>query len=506
MLRDNKWLVVTLVLLVLIYLITFPSFYASGDEHSYIKTAALLSEGKLFEDDLIYAAGSVQTDFGFVSNVPVNFPFFLIPFVLLGFPLIFLFGLVMHLLNTFIFSNLLREFKIPQKFVLLYAFFPSILWLSRTLYPQTLAITFLMAGFLVYTKYYNNFNKKYLFLSGLLFGIAVFVRADLVVLLILFLTVLLIKKKLNSLPFIVGCIPPAITFILLNLLLYGGAFATGYGATGASLLIRVFTKTSFYDLFLILGAFIFFYPLMLFSIFYRGKNNKFWLELVALVIGGLLIQSSFGSFSSIIINPYSFFFLNIRYISIAIPFLILLYAIFLHEFLRERINYFFEKLTNNKLHFIPFDTLLNLFFIMLFIICFAFSFVHFNFVNDRHEVLNQIYATVPEGALVIGSSDDKMFFIDGVLSNRRYIRMDTNMDIRNLSSDFNLSDYMGNDTYIMLLSYSNRESNNSERYLNTIKGERKVVLDFIEQNKESVELIFESSTPHNLIIYRWHNE
>ena len=78
MLKNNKPLIICLVLVILIFALAFPSFYASGDEHSYIKTANLLSKGSVVEEKVLYAAGSVQTDQGFIPNVAINFPLFLI--------------------------------------------------------------------------------------------------------------------------------------------------------------------------------------------------------------------------------------------------------------------------------------------------------------------------------------------------------------------------------------------------------------------------------------------
>ena len=85
MVKKNSWLLCALLLLVLIAAFTFPSFYASGDEYSYVRATSSLLKGQIVEDNIYYSAGAVKVEGGFVPNVSINFPIFLMPFLLFGF-------------------------------------------------------------------------------------------------------------------------------------------------------------------------------------------------------------------------------------------------------------------------------------------------------------------------------------------------------------------------------------------------------------------------------------
>jgi hypothetical protein len=55
-----------------------------------------------------------------------------------------------------------------------------------------------------------------------------------------------------------------------------------------------------------------------------------------------------------------------------------------------------------------------LFIALLFVGTLFASHVHANFLNERRTVFEQIYANTPENALIIGSSDDCMYFLNGM--------------------------------------------------------------------------------------------
>jgi hypothetical protein len=503
MLKNNKHLFVCLVLIILIFALAFPSFYASGDEHSYIKTAKLLSNGSVVEEEVLYAAGSVQTDQGFIPNVAINFPFFLVPFVFLGIPLIFLFSLLLHIVNTTLFSLILSKLKLPQKYVFLYAFFPALLWLSRTLYPQLLAITFLLAGFLLYVhadSLKNNSKRIFLFLSAFVFGFAVFVRPDAAVLMMFLALVVLWKKRKESIFFFLGFIIPALLLFSINIIFYGGITTTSYGHSWTSLLASIFIGISIFDLIIYALALLIIYPLMLFSFCPKFKN-KFSFELFALFFGGLVLQAGLSELLAFTINPASFYFINFRYLSLGIPFIIIAYVFFLDSFLSKRIDTLIKRAKIPKLNF---NHLLIVGIFVLVLLCLTFSFVHQDFVDDRKQIRDQIVLSTPSDALIVGSSDDKIYFIKEVLGNRKYISIIPKNDLRGFEGE--AINYFDDKTYLMQLTYTNREDSNSHRQVTNINVEREAMNSFIEENSDKLKLIFDTKTPHNLRIYKWDNE
>jgi hypothetical protein len=511
MVKKNSWLLCALLLLVLIAAFTFPSFYASGDEYSYVRATSSLLKGQIVEDNIYYSAGAVKVEGGFVPNVSINFPIFLMPFLLFGFTFIFIYGIFFHLLNTIIFSFLLKEFKISQKFIFLYAFFPALFWLSRTIYPQTLAITFLLAGFLVYVKASKlNLSKvkkiSLLFITGVLFGFAVFIRPDISILIFLFCLVVLIKKKLLVLPIVAGGIIPALILLYTNSLQFGSAVSTAYGYSGGDLFIRAFLGISLIDIVIFALALIVVYPLMLISIAYQ-KNNKFTLELLALFVGALIIQSTFSKILAFDVNLLSFYFINLRYLSVGIPFLILLYCIFvdkkLSKIIDSKLNLIKTKINMKIFEFVNFENIYRICVVLLILLCFAFSFVHLGFISEKKVIQEQIFANTPNDALIIGSSDDKIFFMEE-FSARKYLRVDLENDIRGV--DENTLDYIGDNTYFIQTAYSNREDSNAHRIVENVNKERAKISDFINSNNLDLELVFSTTTPHNLKIYKWVGE
>lgn len=489
-------------MVVIIFIIAFPTFYLSGDEHSYIKTANLISNGEVSEENIFYAAGSVNTNQGLIPNVAINFPIFLVPFVFLGVPLIFVFSLLIHLINISLFSVIISKLKISQKYVFLYAFFPALLWLSRTLYPQQIAITFLLLGFLLYVisdELKLKSKRIVLFISAFVFGFAVFVRPDSIVLLIFLFLVVLYKKRKDTVFFGLGFIAPAMLLFLVNFIFYGGIVSTAYGHSGLGLLARVFIGVSFFDLIIYALAAVIFYPLMLFSFLPRIKN-KYTLELFALFFGGLILQIGLGSLIDTGFNPASFYFINFRYFSLGLPFILIAYAFFLDSFLSKKINRLLHKVKKTHLDY---NTIFVLGIFVLVVLCFSFSFIHQGFTSDRLSVRAQVVGNTPEDALIIGSSDDKIYFIKDILGGRRYLNINLEQDIRGL--DKNVADYFDEKTYFMQLTYSNRADLNSSRKINIIDVERAAINSFIQENAWRLELIFETNSPHNLRIYKLTN-
>jgi hypothetical protein len=460
--------------------------------------------------------GSKLTQEGFTTNVSMTFPLFLAPLLFFGFSAALSLGLILHLINAIIFSRILFKLNLDQKFVFLYAFFPSLFWLSRTLYPQTLAITFLLLGFFTFLLFHKQkgvFKEEKiqklitLFLSGLFFGFSVFIRPELVFAAGLFFLVLIVKQRLFSIPFALGALIPALLLFLVNLLQFGSISSTAYGSTSSSFLVRTLLGISLPDLVIIAVALSIFYPLLFPAVFIRTKKNPFFFEIIALVLGSLLIQLNYANLLDISINPLSFYFVNLRYLSPAFPFMIIAFAFFAESAIESKvISKFLSKFKFSyfsKLRVQPEQSIFFLGILFLVALSFGFSFYHSDFLNDRKEVMQQIYSNTPADALIIGSSDDKMFFPSTLLSEREYIRIDAWNDVAGLDKNFDIKPLLNNNSYIIQLEYSNRVGRDSFRQIYVINEERKVIADFIEENNASLQLVYSSDSPHFLDIYKW---
>jgi len=85
---------------------------------------------------------------------------------------------------------------------------------------------------------------------------------------------------------------------------------------------------------------------------------------------------------------------------------------------------------------------------------------------------------------------------------RRYISVDLNQQLAGNPKELKLEDFIGENTYVLNLRYSNRISGTVGRQTNT-DAERARMDEFISDNCENIELVSEFNEPHSLKIYRW---
>ncbi len=487
-LKENKFLIAYSVLYLALFLLFYPSFISSSDEHGYLKSAQLLTEGKLAGEDIFSSARSFVNNNLFYPVMFIGYSFFLFLFVLFGFDKIFLLGLLILLFGLYLFSKFFKLFNINQKYLFFYLFFPPFVWISRTIYPHLLAGLFLFLGFYFYIKYVKKSEYLDLFLAGFFIGVGVFIRADLVLPLILFGLTVFYKYKEKILFFVLGGTPLLLLFLFLNNLMYGSFFNSGYNVSGISYLLGPVFGIHLFDFFIYLVVFSLVYPFMITSPFFLRKKLP-WLEIYALVFGGLLLQSTYANIFFAGFNPLSFIFINVRYFIPILPILVFCFIFMFNEFMNKNEKYSF---------LVPF------LFLFLFCTTIGFSYKHSDFLDSRFSVFQTIQEKIPDGSLVLGSSDDHIYF-SPIFSSLKYLRIDYCNDF-NPCPDFDFSQVFSQDFYVLDLEYGNREGRDSPRQLETINKERQVVKDFIIANSENLELIYESSFPNSFKIYKYSRE
>ena len=207
----------------------FPSFYASIDEHEYLKNSTLLGKGTIFEEDILHACRSTLTENGFISSYPLGKSVFLIPFTLLGFNAVMLSGLIINLINLVIIFFLLKKQGLPEYYSLLYLFFPLFLWQGRTLYPGILALTFVLTGLYFFISNRKTYFFDSAFFSGFAFGTACWVRYEAVLASIPFFVSAFVSDKKKFFKMLIGFTIPIAILMLFNNFAYGGFFRVGYG-------------------------------------------------------------------------------------------------------------------------------------------------------------------------------------------------------------------------------------------------------------------------------------
>ncbi len=495
--KDKSILIIFIIALISLNLFYFPKIYASGDESAYLKNSYLLQQGNLVMKDPEYACGASPTDNGFVIGRFIGKSIFLIPFTWLGLMGIMLSGLVTHLINFFLIYLILRKLKYNPLNSLLYLFVPVIVWESRTLYTEILALTFLLAAFYFYV---SEKNQRHWLYSGLFFGLAMSVRYDAIMGFASFFIPAIIKNKDKAARLIFGFAPIAITIFLLNKILLGSFLSTGYGQsnTALNLFLSIFTNMHIETLVISVFILAIFYPLLIISPYFV-KNFPCKLELALFTLSYLLLNATFTDFLVFDLSITSMFSYRLRYLVPLIGLLIVPYANLFEELLLK----ITKKIRLNK------QIAVICIFMLLLLGSAAIAVVHGNFLDKRFELLGQIQKNIPEKSLTIGSADDCMYFISPLFGDRKYVRVDLSTDFspKYSSEDiYSLIDEQlkqNNLVYIMDLYYSNILGNAGSRKTGTIDKERAKIKEFIEKNKNNLTLVYETEKPHVLNIYKF---
>lgn len=476
------------LIFVLGFLFFFPQFYSSIDEHSYLKNSLQIQRGFLGEKDPLKACrASTFTQNGYIAVQFIGRSLFLIPFTWFGLNAVMLSGLIIHLLNFFLLFLILKKLKIRAFFALLYLFFPPMVWAARTLYASPLVLACLLGAF----YFYLDEKRKNWFFSGLFFGLAVLVRYDAALAFGAFFLASLLKKRNKSLFLLAGFIPIFLAIMLFNQFTYGGVLSTGYGSS-MGVFASVISLTPF-DLLVPAMILSLAYPAMIFSP-YLSKKKVFALEFLFLTLSYFVYLSSITYFFSLDFSLIKIFTIRLRYFIPFIGLLLIPYSIFLNELLdrfKER-----QRVINTA--FFSFIAILA-------IVSIVEMQIHSDFLTERKIVFDQIYSKTPENALIIGSSDDCMYFLKGFFPERRYLNVELGQELAGNPENLSLEQFLDSKTHVMNLHYSNRKDRESGRQ-QIIKRERKKLLKFIEENKDKLELVFETSKPHYLEIYRYIGE
>ncbi|MEM4257319.1 MAG: hypothetical protein QXD98_03090 [Candidatus Diapherotrites archaeon] len=487
----------------------FPSFYFSIDEHNYIKNAFLLRDGKIAESDPGFACrAGIFTDVGYVSSQFIGRSIFLVPFTFFGLYGVMLSGLFIHALNFLLIILLLRRFSLSPLFAVLYLVYPVFILTSRGVYAELLVLTCLLVGFYFYIG--SKLRDK--FLAGFFLGLAIFVRYDAFLALVSFAFGCLFDKvdfkklKLDFnfifsfnwksfFLFILGSLPVLVSLLFFNSIVYSGALNTGYGS-GFSLLNSLFSSIVDFDNVIYPVLLLLFYPLLLVSPF-LSKKFPFKREYFLLIVSYFLINSAFTEFEAFDFSIEKTFTARLRYLVPLIGLLIIPYSFLLSEFFESLKNFnFFNLLKRNYFLFLA----------LIFSFLLVFSFVaiekHYNYVVLRYSVFEKIYSIIPENSVVIGSSDDCIYFQKAWSKGRRYYNVDLTQDLAGNPQKISLQDLKGPNTYVLFIGYGYQFERDSPRQ-KVIEIERAKLLYFIEQNYNELEKVYEISYPDFISIYKW---
>ncbi len=472
-------------LFVLSQLVFFPAIFTSSDEHHFLANSFQIKRGYLGEENPEkVCSASAYGENGYISGQYIGRSLFLVPFTWFGFEAVMFSGTIIHLLNLALLVLIFRKLKIREIFALPYLFYPVIFWQARTLYAGILVLTFFLAAFYFYTSK----KEKHFVLSGFLLGLAMLARYDAALGIAAFLFVPLLKDRRKLLFLLAGFLPVLALIFLFNSVTYGGLLSTGYGESGSNLLASTIFGADIVSILFYAVLLLAVYPLMLVSP-YASKKFPYKTEFALLSAAYLLLAARYPPFH--FSDSIFTILLRMRYALPLAGLLLIPYGFLIQETIIRFKN-------KKKL----FETGYIVCIAVLFLGSIYASQVHGSFLSDRKTVFNQIYENTPEGALVIGSSDDCIYFFNEFFEERNYLSVDLESQLAGNPENLKLENLFGKNTYVMDLRYGNRQGNDSIRQ-DTIDAERKKMTDFISSNNSSLELVFESDKPHSLKLYRW---
>lgn len=479
---DAKLIFATVAIFVLLQAVFFPTMYVSIDEHEYIKNSFLLTNWQVGEKDAGYACrASLYNQNGYVSSQFMGRSIFLLPFLPFGLFGIMASGLLIHLANFAIVFLVLKRLGVPRIFSLLYLLYPAFVWSSRTVYPELLVLT----GFLAGLYFFLGSNIKDWLLAGFFFSTAVLTRYDAIFGLAAFITPSLFSNRKKAILIAAGAVPIGAFILLFNTTAYSGALGSGH-AVGISLLSYLFAGIFDIDNLIYFAILVLIYPLMLLSP-YISKRFPLKAEYFLFSVVYFAFNSAFTSFLAFPFSLESVLTSRLRYLIPLIGLLLIPYA------------YFVSTLVKRVKFNVPRTVVFALIVLML-SGAGVLSYKHSSLLGTRTAVLDAIYAHTPEGAIIIGSSDDCIYFQRHLFPDRKYYNVDLSQDLANNPEKLSLGQLKSPDTYVVDISYSYLVGRKSDRQ-GVIDSERKKMQDFLSQNKESLVLIHESSA--GVRVYQW---
>ncbi len=336
--KRNKHLILSVLIVILGFLLFFPTKVITIDEHDYLNNAHLLINGDLKTDCNLNIPGQWPTNLGYcISKYNIGTSIFLIPAVLIDTNLVILTSLVIFSFSILVFYKLIIFYKLDKKLIYIFALFPPFIFFSRTLLSEIYSMSILL---FIYYSLLNLKSFKYRILAPILIIISLYIRYTNIIpvgiLAIYFLIYYLrqesfkdLVKKYWIIPIILGL--GAITLFIFNHNYYGFFLRSGYyfSAEEGNIVPLQFPVV-FFKYFLLVNIF---YPFGLIFLFKsRIKHTKLFavLFITLLLFYSIVKNESFpGKLSDII--------LGLRFLIPVYPFLILPYAGLINNFKNERV-------------------------------------------------------------------------------------------------------------------------------------------------------------------------
>jgi hypothetical protein len=342
---SNYSLYLSIILLAVVFFHFYPVTFASLDEHDYLNNANLILHGQLRQTCSETALTQFPVSDYCISKFNLGTSLFYIPAVLTNPRAAFAITFAMFALGIVLIHLILKQLKIDPIFTYLYAFYPSFVFFSRTLFSETFSATLILLLVYLLLRFTATHSWRVGVLIGLVTGLAIYVRYTniftLVVMLVCFWTseLQLNWKNIWSFdmnldkfwhyigPIVVGLLPAMGLIMAVDIYLYGGFLRTGYYYAGEQMLN--FSQAPL--LLLQFGvALCLAYPGMLIVAFVTKMTQRNWILFPALTSIVFYLGYAHSLFEGRILDLV----VGIRYLVPIIPLLLILYFKWLNKFSR----------------------------------------------------------------------------------------------------------------------------------------------------------------------------
>lgn len=365
LIKNNIYLLVSIFLTIIIFILFLPPFYTSNDERNFIQNAYYISQGgidNLVRQDVV-CEGNGNEAYGFkipesafidkegcISKYNLGSSILLSPFVSINWHLAIVITFVFFLISIIFFYKSLVYLKIPKIFILLYSFFPPFAYYSHKSMSEIFSLAFVSFLMFVTLKIQYNYKKEtnpnvdWLYMIfGFISGLLVLVRyTNAVIVLSLLVYIVLINHNLNKqtdffiksskslLKIFLGALPFIILFIFVNAYLYGGIFKSGYSLSGEEFYWNL--KTFFKQIPQFLLMLNIMYPVMLvgicISVFTKKTHSLKFVALFLIIFFVLFYGGFYGFNFNQGINNFLF---GMRFFLPILPLILLVYFDFINR-------------------------------------------------------------------------------------------------------------------------------------------------------------------------------
>jgi len=317
MTRERYLIIVSFLLFSIIFFAYYPPTYAIVDEAAYLSTAYALRNGTFYYDQAGINQEHVSARVGThqVSRYPPGNSLLLLPFAFLNWHLVFVRGWLLVGIGLLLIIFLLRHYRLPETYALLFLLHPTILLYSRTVMSDLPASIFVLASIYLWLGRKPGW-------AGILLGLSGAIRfPNLLVPAALFGLALIQRENRPALTMLAGTALGVVPLIAYNLFVFGSVWGSliGYGATFApgNLPGTLFKFTV---------ALMIFFPGMLIGIFLWPNRDR-WIFLVPAL--ATVLFYSFQSYFDFTGNMVGDLVMSLRYLLPVIPLLIVPYIGFL---------------------------------------------------------------------------------------------------------------------------------------------------------------------------------